>query len=204
MDLKEIIGKNICEYRKIANISQVELAEKLNYSDKAISKWERGESLPDVIVLKQIADYFGVTLNDLTSTQKRTNLKAPIKKFLGNKILITLLSVGLVWLIATAVFVLFRIFNILPAFAWLSFIYALPVCFIICIVFTATFFGKQKNTPALLALFESLLVWTSALSICLSVNFEGIWLLLIIAIPMQALIVLWNILSNKRRKQKKT
>lgn len=202
LDLKELIGKNISEYRKIANLSQIELAEKLNYSDKAISKWERGESLPDVIVLKQIADFFGITLNDLVSTQKKPNAKASLKKFLGNKILITLLSVGLVWLVATIVFVLFRILHILPAHAWLSFIYALPASFIICIVFTATFFGKQKNTPLLLAIFESLLVWTIVLSLCLSLNFDGIWLLLIIAVPMQALIVMWNILSNKRRKQK--
>ena len=54
-DLKTLIGKNIYEYRKLANYSQLEFAEKLNYSDKAISKWERGESLPDIIILKQIA-----------------------------------------------------------------------------------------------------------------------------------------------------
>ena len=59
-DLKLIIAKNISTLRKAAAMTQFELAEKLNYSDKAVSKWERGESLPDVSVLKAIADIFSV------------------------------------------------------------------------------------------------------------------------------------------------
>ena len=107
-DLKITIGKNIAEYRKITGLSQIEFAEKLNYSDKAISKWERGESLPDVIVLKQIADFFGITLNDLAGyNQKKGKFMPSLKKLLQNKILVMLLSVGLVWLIATIVFVIF-------------------------------------------------------------------------------------------------
>lgn len=198
-DLKEIIGKNIAEYRKAFGLSQIEFSEKLNYSDKAISKWERGESLPDVVVLKQIADFFGVTLNDLAGYQTtKKKPSQPLKKLLQNKILVTLISVGLVWLVATVIFVFFKIFNVLPNYAWLSFIYALPVSFIVCIVLTAVFFRHYRHCHLVLGLFESLLVWTTVLSICLSLNFSNIWLLLIIAIPMQALIVLWNIIKKKK------
>ena len=59
-ELREIIAKNISDLRKKSGLTQIELAEKLNYSDKAVSKWERGDSVPDVGVLKQIADLFGV------------------------------------------------------------------------------------------------------------------------------------------------
>ena len=64
-DLKHIIAKNICDLRTAKGMTQLELAEKLNYSDKAVSKWERGESVPDITVLKEIADLFDVTLDYL-------------------------------------------------------------------------------------------------------------------------------------------
>ena len=64
-DLKRIIANNITNLRKSKNLTQLEFAKELNYSDKAISKWERAESIPDVVVLKQIADFFGVTIDYL-------------------------------------------------------------------------------------------------------------------------------------------
>ena len=63
--LKENFSHNLACYRRRAGLTQLELAEKLNYSDKSVSKWERGESLPDIAVLKEIADLFGVTLDYL-------------------------------------------------------------------------------------------------------------------------------------------
>ena len=65
-DLKDIISKNIIKFRKLSGLTQGELAEKLNYSDKAVSKWERSESLPDIVVLKQIADVFEVSVASCT------------------------------------------------------------------------------------------------------------------------------------------
>jgi transcriptional regulator with XRE-family HTH domain len=59
-DIKSVTADNICSLRSAQGMTQAELAGILNYSDKAISKWERGESLPDVSVLKQIAEVFGV------------------------------------------------------------------------------------------------------------------------------------------------
>ena len=60
----KIISKNIVEYRKRAKLTQSELAEKLNFSDKSISKWERGEAIPDVVVLINMSEIFRITLND--------------------------------------------------------------------------------------------------------------------------------------------
>lgn len=70
-DLKKVIADNIIFYRKEKGYTQLELAEKLNYSDKAVSKWERAESLPDVITLNEIASMLDVTLNDLVSVKRR-------------------------------------------------------------------------------------------------------------------------------------
>ena len=68
-DLKLIVAANITDLRKKNNITQAELAQRLNYTDKAVSKWERGESLPDVAVLKQIADIFSVKIDYLVTAE---------------------------------------------------------------------------------------------------------------------------------------
>ena len=193
-NLKQTSGKNICEYRKLANLSQIEFAEKLNYSDKAISKWERGESLPDIVVLKQIADMFGITVNDLIGQTSHKKKLLSLKKLLKNKVLIMLLSVALVWLVATVAYVFLTMFDILPSYTWLAFIYALPISFIVCMIFT----GRWKLT-ILLTIFESLFVWTLALSVCLSVNYNNIWLLFIIGFPLQIMIILWFFLQKRKR-----
>lgn len=194
-NLKLTIGQNISEYRKLAKLSQIEFAEKLNYSDKAISKWERGESLPDIVVLKQIADLFGITVNDLirqSSTKKKFALT--FKKLLKNKILVMLLSVALVWFFATVAYVFLTMFNVLPNYTYLAFIYAMPISFIICIILTAKW---KLKIP--LTVFESLFVWTLALSVCLSINFKNIWLLFIIGFPLQAMIILWYFLQKRKK-----
>ena len=192
-DLKLIIGKNISEYRKLFNLSQIEFAEKLNYSDKAVSKWERGESLPDIIILKQIADMFNITVNDLIENKTEKRKLSTFTKIMHNKILTLLLSVGIVWLVATVIFAFFITFNIFTSKAWLFFIYAIPISFLLCIIFTAIW----KKT-ILLTIFESLFVWTLGIAICLTFFlYSKIWILLTIAIPLQLLILLWNFRKKK-------
>lgn len=193
-DLKTLIGKNIYEYRKLANYSQLEFAEKLNYSDKAISKWERGESLPDIIILKQIADLFGITVNDLLSKKDVKKKRIDIKQLVRKKSFILALSIGLVFLISTIIFTFLQMFNILSDYNWLAFVYALPISAIICIVF----FTIWKKSLAL-AISQSCLVWSLAISCCLSIPYPRIWLILIIAIPMQILIILWNWYRKKKK-----
>lgn len=192
-ELKVQIGKNISEYRKIAGMSQIDFAEKLNYSDKAVSKWERGESLPDIIVLKQIADMFQITVNDLIVHKDIKKKKIDLKKLLRNKLFVLLLSVGIVWLVATVGFTFMLIFN-QEKYAYLAFIYAMPISFILCIVFSTIW---KYRWPLMAS--QSLLVWTTVLSLCLSIPYDNIWYMFIIAIPLQVLIFLWN-LRKKREK----
>lgn len=194
-DLKIIIGKNIGEYRKLSNLSQVEFAEKLNYSDKAVSKWERGESLPDIVVLKQIADIFGITVNDLIGYKDVKKKKIDLKQLMRNKKFILFLSIGLVWLVATIAYVFLQMLNILPDYNWLAFIYALPISSIIAIVF----FSKWKKLLSL-TIAESTLIWSLALSFCLSINYSKIWLILIIAVPLQILTILWNWMQIRKNR----
>ena len=64
-DIKLIIAQNIVSLRKKHDLTQAELAEKLNYSDKAVSRWEHGDTLPDINVLYQLCDFYGIDMNTL-------------------------------------------------------------------------------------------------------------------------------------------
>ena len=74
---RALVAKNLANYRKINNLTQLDLAEKLSYSDKAISKWERGESLPDLYTLEKIANLYGITINDLVYEKQEIIIYIP-------------------------------------------------------------------------------------------------------------------------------
>ena len=134
--IRENFSHNLACYRRDLGLTQLELAEKLNYSDKSVSKWERGEGLPDLYIIKCIADLFGVTVDDMIGEKK---IKRPILH--RNKIIITALSVGIVWFVAT---VLFFVFSIsIPSFpSWHFYIYALTISSIVATVFACLWWNK--------------------------------------------------------------
>jgi transcriptional regulator with XRE-family HTH domain len=109
--IKSAVAANISKLRVDKGLTQLQLAEMLSYSDKAVSKWERAESVPDIYVLKQIADMFGVTvdylLHDLPS-DKKSDYVLPSENT-SNKIIITLLVVTMIWLISTVIYVYIKI-----------------------------------------------------------------------------------------------
>lgn len=184
--LREYFAKNLSTYRKALGITQLELAEKLNYSDKSISKWERGDGLPDLTVTAQLADIFGLTVNDLIAEKPR-------RRFLStrNKTIITLLSIGVAWLIASILFFLFQL--VAPSFSsWLFFIYAIPTSSIIAIVFSAVWWKKIH-----LLLSVSLLIWSLAVCIVVSLSISSISLIFIVAAVLQILTILWFLIKKQ-------
>ena len=190
-NVKQLIADNITYYRKKAGMTQAELAEKINYSDKAVSKWERGEGVPDVYVLCVMAEIFGITLNDFTAEP----LKRKISVIKRNKIVISLLSVGVAWLLATLAFVLISI--VAPQFPYkhMPFIYAMPVSAIVLIVFSAIWGYKL-----VLLLSESALIWTLILSLYTSLTFlTNAEYLFFLGIPVQVLAVIWFLLKKRKK-----
>lgn len=197
-DLKYIIASNIVAYRTACGLTQLELSQKLNYSDKAVSKWERAQSLPDIYVLKQIADTLGITVNDLLTERadQEAIVSVPSAKYkISKRAIISVLSVLLVWLVATIVFVGLTIFAV--PHTWLCFIYALPASFIVATVFSALW-GNRLSTGIVV----SLLVWTLILSIYLTFLSAKSGLLFLIGIPLQAMVALWFVLMSKRDRAK--
>lgn len=179
--LKKYFAANLSHYRKQLGLTQTELAEKLSYSDKSISKWERGEGLPDLAVTAQIADIFGLTVNDMIAEKPRKRLMTT-----RNKIIITLLSIGLAWLVATILFFLCEIIFPDIKVWWLFYIYAIPVSAVVGIVFSCIWWKKIHLFAAI-----STLIWSISLCIMLTVNVHKISLIFIVAAVLQILTILW-------------
>ena len=184
-DLRDVISKNICELRSEMNMTQLQLAELLNYSDKAVSKWERGEALPDVTVLKRTADYFGVTVDYLLESDHAGDshpTKALVKQRKRNRAVITLMSVACVWLVATIAFAV--IVSLEGSFApWLVFIYSIPVSMIVSVVFNSIWGYRRLNF-----LIVSAMIWGLIVSVYLTVRLvalTNLWVLFIVGIPLQ-------------------
>ena len=187
-DYKRIIANNISELRKSIPLTQAELAEKLNYSDKAVSKWERGESIPDVIVLKQIAELFGVSVDYLLEEVHPINarMQSVHRQIRKNRILITGLSCMLVFLIATVVFAILGSVTEIQRL-WLAYVYCIPICSIILIVFNSIWGRARYNY-----LFITLLMWSLLASVYLTIAIYSKWLIFLIGIPGQVIIVMWS------------
>ncbi len=198
-DIKTIVAHNIAELRKAANMTQLELAEKLNYSDKAVSKWEHGDSIPDVTVLLEIADLFGVTLDFLVRTAHTPDeiKKRFVKPRKYSRRAIMLLSILCVWFLAVLSFILVSLIWSSAQHVWLAFIYAIPVSAVVWLVLNSVWFNRKVNY-----LIISLLMWTAILSIHLSFLLAGhnTGLIYIIGVPSQLIILVWSFLKKRSKK----
>ena len=194
---QELLAKNLVFYRKASGLTQLELAEKFNYSDKSISKWERGEGFPDVFVLKSLADFYGITVDDFYSEEHKKIAKHSQKR---KQIFIRLLSIGIGLLVTFLTF--FLLDTLLPDSAafkpWLVFIYGLLVVSIIWLVWEFIYHNRLLRMFA-----TSAIIWTGALSIYLTfyvVMQMNLYLIFIVAIPLQVLEILWFFFRNKKNK----
>ena len=204
-EIRNAIAKNLSELRKRKNMTQADLAEQLNYSDKAVSKWERAESVPDIAVLKSIADILGVTV-DYLITEEHDDPDELRKKLsrrkLRNRSLITGMGILLVWFIATFAFINADVFltNIGKRLSALSFVYAVPISCIVWLVFNSVWFNRRRNF-----LIITILMWSALISLVLSFYmFEilgaEVWKLLFIGIPAQIIIAMWSGIKTKSKK----
>ena len=199
--LKYQIGANIAAYRKRAGLTQAGLAEKLNYSDKAVSKWERGESVPDVLTLMQLAAQFDITVNDLlvdpealpgnpgTLEKAMTQVSEKALKRKANKNVILALSSTLVWFVALFAFVVLSSFDFLEKYSCLLFFYAIPANAIVLLSLRSAWHDFRWNKALI-----SAIVWGSLLSIYVTLNAVKriyFWKIFLLGIPGQIAIFLW-------------
>lgn len=197
--LKNRIGANIALFRKRQGLTQAGLAEKINYSDKAISKWERGESVPDVVTLVCLAEVLNVTVDTLLSDpnalpeqtgrvqQAMDQVVQKTLKRKADKRIITNLSSLLVWFVALLMYVIFASLDIPNS--WLAFLYAVPADAIVMLCLRSAWRDYRSNQ-----LLISLIIWGvlasiyATLLVLLQLN---VWRMLLLGIPGQIAIWLW-------------
>lgn len=202
MDLEKLkyqIGANIAAHRKQAGLTQAGLAEKLNYSDKAVSKWERGESMPDILTLIQLSELFSISVNTLladpnelpgnpgTLEKAMTQVSEKALKRKANKNVILGLSSTLVWFVALFFFVVISSFD-LPN-SWIAFFYAVPINAIVLLSLRSAWRDFRWNRVLI-----SVIVWGFLLSfyITLLVLLRfNMWKMFLLGIPGEIAIFLW-------------
>ena len=199
--LKNQIGANISAYRKRAGLTQAGLAEKLNYSDKAVSKWERGESVPDVVTLAQLAEQFGITVNDLLvdldalpeeTGKVQQAMEQVVEKTLkrkADKKIILMLSSLLCWFVALFLYVVLSAIPFTEDWSWLFFVYAIPANAIVLLSLRSAWHDFRWNKA-----YISVIVWGSLLSVYVTLRvFLGwdIWKMFLLGIPGQIAVLLW-------------
>lgn len=184
-NLNEIIGKKLLYLRKRNKLTQAELAEKLCYSDKAISKWEKGESLPSVEVFYKISKLYGVSLDYIIGDEVVT--PQPIKNDDKKRIYISITNLTIVgiWFVALLLFVIFDIFT--HTSQWMLFGWAVPATCVVAIIFDCIW-HKRKGLFLLL----SLLVWSFLLCFTFQFMSFNIWKILLIGIPLQIAIIIMS------------
>ena len=190
-DLKEIVGDNIAYLRKENKWTQLELAEKINYSDKAISKWERGESSPDYDALLDLAKLFNVKI-DYFFYESPSEKSAYINKDNNLKIrelLTVILLCATCFVISTAIFLIAWFDNVENIrYFWISFVWALPVCAFLLM----RYFKRNKNRLGSIYS-TSIFLWsflTAAFLQCVLININA-WMIYIIGVPLEAVIIIY-------------
>ncbi|MBO5027089.1 MAG: helix-turn-helix domain-containing protein [Clostridia bacterium] len=206
-EINQKIAGNIAFYRKQSGMTQAELAEKINYSDKSVSKWESGNGVPDVYTLLQLAKLFKVSLNDLVGEKaEQTAVKEQRTK--GLEALIMLLSSGIIWLVATCLFVALHL--VMPGQKpwWMAFMFVAPLNAILLIVFACAWKYRLLNFVSV-----TLLIWSGLtcfyltgrfISIEKGWDYHGLWTVFLLGAPLQVLEVLWVFFRTtlQRRKRK--
>ena len=200
-DIKSIVARNIAELRLANNMTQLELAERLNYSDKTISKWERAESTPDISVLIELAELFGVTLDYFAKAEHAdADVDSPQvapDEVKYNRKAISYISESVGWVVALFAFVITTLIMKRVTFQFLYFVYALPVVLIVKLIFNSIWFNPRHNY-----LIISLLMWSILADIHITFLYFGIKIALIylLGVAGQGVIVLWSYISKPKHR----
>ena len=181
-DLKFITAANIISLRTKAGMTQAQLAELLNYSDKSVSKWERAEAVPDAYVLKHMSEIFGVSVDYLLSSHNDWEPVSKKQKRRYRSEVITLISMAGIWTLA---FFIFIIGWILGHMLWLVFIYAVPISLITLLVFNSVWENGKRNYYIVSTLVASIFVM-----VYLTLLRWNPWQLLLLIIPAELIVFL--------------
>ncbi|MGN1410128.1 MAG: helix-turn-helix domain-containing protein [Eubacteriales bacterium] len=193
-DIPKNIARNITELRKKAGMTQARLAEEIGYSDKSISKWERGEGVPDIICLKNMADLFGVSVDYFLEAEHATlpaneqgtsalteSVAVQGERYVINRAAIVGVALAGVVLLSSLIFVILKMCGIVTL---MPFVIACPVFTLLLIIFNSIW-GKTSYNFAVITLF----VWSLLFLISYILRPWGMWSIMLLGFP--ATLVVW-------------
>ena len=183
-ECRAVVAANLTRLRTAAGLTQSELGDKLNYSDKSVSKWERGDAAPDVFVMKQIADIYGVTVDYLLQPhEENEGMPAPAGEDADySTAIITTVSILGIWTVALLIFVILWLTG---SIVWQIFVYAIPISLITLLVLHSIWRGGRRNEYIVAALVLSLIA-----TVYLSLLPSNPWQLFLLAIPAELVVFL--------------
>lgn len=197
-DLQETLRNNLIALRKSKGLTQIELGEQVNYSDKTISKWENGDSCPNIEAIHRLAAFYEVRIDDILREDFEADLPRTPEEDVGerhrrySKLVISMLAVMAVWCISTVLFIAWSLDDS-SSRAWLFFIYAIPCSCVTLLVFNSLWGNRRLNY-----LIISVLVWTLLTTMFLHVMNYRLWVLFLLGIPIQIAVILWSQLKKKK------
>lgn len=194
-DFRAVVAGNLIRLRLAAGLTQAELGEKLNYSDKSVSKWERGEAVPDIFVMKKIADLYGVSVDYILEPHDGAPVpQTPAVRGYSTTVITAVAILG-IWTLALLIFIIFWIAGYL---LWYLFLYAVPVSLITLLVLHSVFRSGRFNQYIIAGLVLSLLL-TVYLTLLPQLDTNP-WQIFLLAIPAE-LVVFLSFRIKKREKK---
>ena len=196
-ELKAAFAANLIRLRTGANMTQAELGEKLHYTDKAISKWERAESMPDVTALKQLAGIFNVTVDALLTEPERWGPPPTLRseKETYSRLFIILCSIASIWTLCVIEFVL--VWILLDTIQWIVFVIAVPLSLVSLLAFNSIWYQGKHNMYIVGVLVFSLIAMIYLM--LLKYNF---WQMFLILIPAELVVFLAFQIPAPRQKKR--
>ena len=192
-NISKIVAENLISLRKKHNLTQMDLAKKLQYSDNTISRWEHAEITPSIETLQKIAELYEVPIEFLLKKNINENLKKEDRLEKINKLSTMLLMVSVVWFVAVIVFIYGKIFF--DKNMWQLFIWSIPISCLILLPFNDVW-GKYVYKFTIFSVFT----WTLILSIFLQWYQYQLWLIFFAGIPVQCSLVIWSFIKPKKKK----
>ena len=180
-NIREVISKNLISLRKQNKLTQIELGKKINYSDKAVSRWEKGEVLPDIEILQTISNIYDVPLTYFF-TEHLT--KEEQSKKTKNEIIMQVFLICIFWTFFTMVYVYLN-FNYHLNF-WQAFVWPVPLSFI-----TIRLLVRNRKSVKWWhkCLLDSFFLWTLIAAVYLQLLSYNAWILFIIGVPIQVTLI---------------
>lgn len=197
-NLNKVVSNNLIKFRTLAGLTQTQLAKKIHYSNKSVSKWEMGDNLPDLAVLVKLSEIYNIEIGEfLNENTENQQLIVPRGYLRKRHILISLLSAFMVWFIGAIVFFILHMIDSTAPIAVFAFIYSLPVSAVVLLFFSGLWGNNLTNL-----LSSSASLWAVLLAICLTVNSAKFWNICFVGLLFQIFFVVWFIIKLRAKNKK--